>query len=373
MNLAAVPLSAAVLLAGIGVLAASLLGPASAELAGMLAWITAHALRLSGNLGPLARWLDLRVPSPSLPVLALHACGLAWLARGRRGRGLAVLLAGHALLAAGPLHVPVDGRLHLTVLDVGQGDCLLLRSPGGRSLVVDAGGPHARRFDPGERLVAPQLWERGVSSIDAIVVTHAQLDHVAGIPFLLRAFRVREVWEGPAPLGDRVFRQLDAAVGASGAVRRGVAAFASIEWDGVRLDVLGPRPQARPPRRGRNEDSVVLRAGLGEVSVLLAGDVEGDGLSGLSLPRVDVLKVPHHGSRSTSPPDFVEATHPRLALVSVGARNPFGQPHADVLERYRKEGALVLRTDRDGAIEVATDGRRLWVRVAGEGQERRIR
>ena len=373
MNLAAVPLSGAVLLTGIGVLAASVLGRAPADLVGMLAWTTAHALRLSGDLGPLVHWLDFRVPSPSWSMLALHLCGLVWLSRGWRFRGLAAVLGGHVLLVAGPTHVPVDGRLHLTVLDVGQGDCLLLRSPGGRNLVVDAGGSHARRFDPGERLIAPQLWGKGVSAIDAIVVTHAQLDHVAGVPFLLKAFHVKEVWEGPSPVGDRVWRQVDAAVAASGAARRGLAAGVSIVWDGVRLDVLGPQPPARAPLRGRNEDSVVLRVGLGEVSFLLAGDVEGDGLAALQLARVDVMKVPHHGSRSTSPASFVVATGPRIALVSVGKRNPFGQPHPEVLERYRGQGGLILRTDRDGASEVATDGRRLWVRVAGEGQERRIR
>jgi competence protein ComEC len=373
MNLAAVPLSGAVLLAGIGVLTASLLGAAAGELAGMLAWIAAHALRLSGDLGPLERWLDLRVPSPSAAALALHLCGLVWLARGRRTRALVALLLGHVLLVAGPLHVPVDGRLHLTVLDVGQGDALLLRSPNGRALVVDAGGTHGRRFDPGERLVGPQLWDRGVHTIDAILVTHAQLDHVAGVPFLLKAFGVREVWEGPAPLGDRVWRQLDAAVAASGAVRRSVVAGATMEWDGVRLSVLGPRPPSRPPLQGRNEDSVVLYVGFGAVDFLLTGDLEGEGLSGIDFPRVAVLKVPHHGSRSTSPLAFVEATAPRIALVSVGARNPFGHPHPEVLERYRRAGALVLRTDRDGALEVATDGQRLWVRVAGEGEERRIR
>jgi competence protein ComEC len=373
MNLAAVPLSGAVLLAGMGVLAARLLGSGAAELAGMLAWIVAHALRLSGDLGPLTSWLDVRVAAPTALALAVHVCGLAWLGRGERTRALVALLVAHALLIAGPLDVPVDGRLHLTVLDVGQGDALLLRSPGGRVLLVDAGGTHGRRFDPGERLVGPQLWQRGVHSIDAIVVTHAQLDHVAGVPFLLRAFRVREVWEGPAPSADRVYRELDAAIAGSSAGRRAVAAGVAWTWDGVRLEVLRPRPPARRPRRGRNEDSVVLRVALGDVAFLLTGDVEGDGLSGIAFPRVDVLKVPHHGSRSTSPPAFVAHTSPRVALISVGARNPFGHPHPDVLARYASSGALVLRTDRDGALEVATDGQGLWVRAAREGQERRIR
>jgi competence protein ComEC len=375
MNLAAVPLSGAVLLTGLAVFVGAAVGtPASVvTLLGDVAWCAAHALRLSGDLGPLTTWLDLRVPPPSALAIAVHLSGLALLWRGRRGSGLGLLVASHVLIVLGPPPAPVDGRLHLTVLDVGQGDCLLLRSPGGRHILVDAGGTRGRHFDPGERLAAPELWRRGVRSIDAVLVTHAQLDHTAGLPYLLRAFRVGEIWEGPAPLGDHVWQGLDAAARAARVTRRSVAAGVAVPWDGAVLEVLGPAPPRRPPRQGRNEDSLVVCVRLGAVGFLLTGDVEGDGLRTLRVPDVDVVKVPHHGSRSTSPPAFVRAASPRLALVSVGAHNPFGHPDAGVLERYRRAGALVLRTDRDGALEVVTDGRRVWFRTAGEACERRIR
>ena len=149
-----------------------------------------RALRVSGDLGPLGPWLDLRVAAPTLLAVAL--------AGGRpRARSTAVAEAAgwvscsRATLAlvAGRLSRPADGRLHLTVIDVGQGDSLLLRSPSGRSLLVDAGGSRDPRFDPGERRVAPELWRQGVHRLDALVVTHAHPDHVGGAPFLLRAFR----------------------------------------------------------------------------------------------------------------------------------------------------------------------------------------
>jgi competence protein ComEC len=373
LNLAAVPLSSAVLLAGLAVLVLAPLGPVPARMAGDVAWIAARALRASGDLGPLGPWLDLRVPGPSFAAVALYAAGLGLLYRERRRAGLALLAACQLTLAAGGESSPVDGRLHLAVIDVGQGDGLLLLSPSGRAILVDAGGSRDPRFDPGERRVAPELWRRGVRRIDALLVTHAHPDHVGGAPFVLKAFRVAELWEGLAPLHDPVWGRVEARLAAARPTgRRSVAAGATLEWDGVRIDVLGPLPPARPPLRVRNEDSVVLGVTFGEVRLLLTGDVAGEAEDALRVPRSVVVKVPHHGSRSSSRAAFVSQAAPRLAVVSVGAHNPFGHPHPEVLERYRRSGALVLRTDRDGNVDVATDGRRVWVRVAGEGEGRRV-
>ena len=373
LNIAAVPLSSAVLLSGVGVLAVTPFGPGPARVAGDVAWVAARALRLSGDLGPLGPWLDLRVAGPSLAALALYAGGLGLLYRGRRGRGLALLVACHLALVAGRLSRPADGRLHLAVIDVGQGDSLLLRSPAGRSIVVDAGGARPPRLDPGERHVAPELWRQGVHRLDVLLVTHAHPDHVGGAPFLLRAFGVAQLWEGPAPLRDPVWRRVDARLSAGGAARLTVAEGMGLVWDGVRISVLGPRRPRRPPRTVRNEDSVVLDVAFGEIHVLLTGDVAGEEERLLHVPRSFVLKVPHHGSRSSSGSDLVSAAAPRLAVISAGAHNPFGHPHPEVVERYRRAGALLLRTDRDGTVEVATDGQGVWVRTAGEGVERRIR
>ncbi len=372
LNILAVPLSGAVLLGGLAVLAAQALGASVAAAAGDVAWVAAHALRRCGDLGPLGPWLDLRVPSPTWAAVASWVAGLGLLRRGRRAAGLGLLLVSHLALVAGRPGA-ADGRLHLTVIDVGQGDSLLLRSPSGRALLVDAGGSRDPRFDPGERRVAPELWRLGVRRLDAVLVTHAHPDHVGGVPFLLRAFRVGELWEGPAPLRDPFWQGIDERFRAAGAARRSLAAGARLDWDGVRLRVLGPRPPGRPPWRVRNEDSVVLDVSLGDVHLLLTGDVAGDAEAALVVPQAIVVKVAHHGSRSSSARGFVEAAASRLALVSAGAHNPFGHPHPEVLERYRASGALVLRTDRDGTIEVATDGTRVWVRTWGEAEARRIR
>jgi len=372
LNLAAVPLSGAVLLAGLGTIALApvpVLGPLAAD----LAWIAAHALRRSGDLGPLGPWLDVRVAAPTVVVVGLHVAALTLLVRGRRGRGLGLLVVSHLGLLAGPSPLTGDGRLHLSVLDVGQGDCLLLRSPSGRVLLVDTGGSWNPRFDVGERRVAPVLWRAGIRRLDALLLTHAHGDHVGGAPFLLGAFHVEEVWAGPAPLESPRWLRLDRALRAAGVGRRALVDGAAMDWDGVELNVLGPPPPGRPLRRSRNEDSVVLLAQLGAVAFLLPGDVEGAAEDRLLLSPTVVVKVPHHGSRSSSRPRLVRLARPRVAVASLGARNPFGYPHPEVVERYREAGALFLRTDRDGQVDVATDGSRVWVRVAAEALERRIR
>ncbi len=228
LNIAAVPLSGAVLLAGLGVLAATPLGLGG--LSGGLAWLAARALRVSGDLGPAAPWLDLRVPGPSFGALALWVAGLSLLLHGKRARGLALLAAMHLAVALGPWARVADGRLHLSVIDVGQGDGALLRSPSGRAIVVDAGGSRDPRFDPGERRMAPELWRQGVRRLDGIVLSHAHPDHVGGVPFLLHAFRVAAVYEGPAALADSSWRRLDAALEGGGAGLRGPRKAPRLGW-----------------------------------------------------------------------------------------------------------------------------------------------
>lgn len=371
LNLLAVPASSAVLLCGLLVVLLAPLGPTAGEWAGWLAGAAARLLRFSGDLGPLTPWLDVRVPSPSLGVWACWLAGLALVYRGRRGYGLAILGLAHLTLAVGPLRPAADGRLHLIVVDVGQGDGLALVSPSGRALLVDAGGSRDRRFDPGERRIAPELWKRGVRAVDALLVTHAQWDHVGGAPFLIRAFRVGELWEGPAPLRDpdwlRVQRSLP-----RGPIRRSLARGMNLDWDGVRLTVLGPPPPFRPPRRIRNEDSVVLEVAFGEVRLLLTGDATGAAERDLEVGEAAVLKLAHHGAAAGTSSALLRAARPRLAIVSAGARNPFGHPRPEVLERCRRAGALVYRTDRDGTVVASTDGRRVWVRSASEPGERRL-
>jgi len=370
LNLAAVPLSGAVLILGALVLPLGSLAPWLGDRAGDLAWMAADILLRTCNGGGLAAASDFRAPDPALWVLVPWGLGLRALHGGRWGQGLLLSALTFVGLGLGP-GPRADGRLELAVLDVGQGDALVLRSPSGRSMVVDAG--LAREgLDFGERIVAPFLWYEGVRRLDRLVLTHAHPDHAGGVPFLLRAFHPAEVWEGVAPLRDGGYEAFESELERSQITRRCVARGARTVWDGVALEVLGPLPPAKRPLRTRNDDSVVLSVRFGEVGLLLTGDIEAAGERALALPPSAVLKVPHHGSRTSTSDALLVAVRPRLAVVSAGARNHFGHPHPDVLRRLAAAGVRVFRTDRDGTVRIRTDGKRLWVTTGVAGDEERM-
>ncbi len=263
-----------------------------------------------------------------------------------------------------------DGRVRVTILDVGQGDAILVEGGRGGRLLVD-GGP-----DPDRLLLALDArlppWDR---RIDLLVLTHPHEDHVAGLALLLDRYRVGRTFEpgmvGPGP-GYRAWR---AALDRLGIRPATLAAGDRFTLDDVRFRVLWPDP-GRVPREPAdggtaiNNVSIVLLGEVGRQRFLLAGDIE-EGIDPIlvarGLPRVDLLKVAHHGSRTASTGAFLDAVRPRVAVVSAGAGNPYGHPAPATLARIADRGARVLRTDRDGSVEVTLDGvGQLAVAVAGD-------
>jgi len=276
--------------------------------------------------------------------------------------GLALILALSSVLLWLAITAPVSGRLTVTFLDVGQGDAILIEDPAGHRILVD-GGPSGEALTSalGRRL---PFYDR---RIDLLVLTHPQSDHLGGLPAVLDRYGVGSVLASPIGADTAVYWVWREAVGA--------AALPYVEalrgqWadlgGGARLTVVSPDPSLLAANEGDpNEASVVLRLSMGRVAILLTGDIGTEGEadlihSGTDL-RAAVLKLAHHGSDTSSSPQFVRRVGSVVDIISVGANNRYGHPSPDVLDRL--DGGLILRTDRHGDITVSTDGQRLWVKT----------
>ncbi|MBI2973086.1 MAG: DNA internalization-related competence protein ComEC/Rec2 [Armatimonadetes bacterium] len=261
-------------------------------------------------------------------------------------------------------------RLVMTFLDVGQGDAIVIRAPSGRVMMIDGGGEIEGRetgYDIGLRRVIPALRRMRIHQIDVLVLSHPHEDHAGGLVAVAENFRVGVMLDSgyphPAPSYPRLLRIIDARGIPYRLARRGMRLDLG---GGVQVLVLHPEePLISGSSADVNLNSIVLRVTYGRVSALFTGDIEGLVETGL-LARGDelrstMLKVAHHGSRTSSRPEFLEAVAPQLALISVGAWNPFGHPHPITLDALAAAGARIYRTDRHGAITVESDGQSVWV------------
>jgi competence protein ComEC len=281
------------------------------------------------------------------------------------GTGLLLVVTVLAWLAV--LQLP-DGKLHVAFLDVGQGDAILITAPTGQQILVDS-GPSPAALTTALSKEMP-FWDR---SIDAIVMTHPDADHIAGLPEVLHRFHVDAWLDGGPPNDDALYAECLKQVEEKGVARHILERGSSLELDGgLVLEVL--HPPAEPlhaTMADANSNSVVLRVSWDEVSFLLTGDIEAEAehqlVASSQLLAADVLKVSHHGSGDASTAEFLTAVEPSYAVISVGAENRFGHPHLAVLERLIQEGDVtVLRTDEWGTIEFVTDGRQLWLSTEGK-------
>jgi competence protein ComEC len=257
-----------------------------------------------------------------------------------------------------------DGRLRVDFLDVGQGDAALVTMPDGTTLLVDGGGRPAFATSAeaarsiGETVVSEYLWWRGLSEIDYVLATHADVDHIDGLNDVLRNFSVRGAFVARTPPDDPEFATFSRTARETGTHIETIQAGDTIQFGAVEISVLWPPVESRG---SSNNDSVVLRIQFGQRSILLTGDIEKSAEQELVALRhqlrADVVKAPHHGSKSSSIEAFVLATKPAYSIISVGRSSMFGHPHQEVVERWRASGATVLTTGENGTITVTTDGR----------------
>ncbi len=279
-----------------------------------------------------------------------------------------------ALVALHPFPPQISkGKLEVTVLDVGQGDSIFVAFPDGRTLLIDGGGLAASYrasgyragFDVGEQVVSPYLWSRGVQRLDAVVLTHAHHDHADGLLAVLENFRVGELWLG-RPEDARAYDELVASAVSHGVRITHLKSGDSFAWDGVAGRVLWPQDDS-PATKASNNDSLVLLLQQGVTRFLLPGDIEHPVEQALVDDGASVaaafLKVPHHGSKTSSTEGFLHAVHPRWAAISVGADNTFGHPSPEVLARYRSLQIPVYETEWQGAITASSDGKDIAIQT----------
>ena len=376
LNVVAMPLAGLALPAVFG---SVLIAPAVPPLGEALA--TSGGLLLAG-LTWLAQW-GAGVPGGAIVTTAGWTAGLPWLAvlglalwlMGRRNtsreaaRRALWLVAGAAwIVLLWPSGAPAgESGLALHFLDVGQGDGIAIRTPGGHWVMVD-GGPRTGRWDAGRRTVVPFLRRHGVKRLAAVVVTHADADHLGGIPSIVGAVPTGIVLEpGGAPESSMYLAFLDELAAAGIAWRPGRAGD-RFDIDGVVFEVVHPDTTWAQWGHNINEDSIVLLVRFGRFEALLTGDIGLPAELALRgrIGRVDVLKVGHHGSNGSTGEEWLEELAPSTAIVSVG-RNKYGHPAAGAIERLDRHGVSIWRTDREGHITIRTDGRAFS--VTGRGRK----
>ncbi len=385
LNFLAIPLMAVAQVAGMAVVPLAAVSGATATAVGWIAHVGAAGLVWSAGLVRFAPALTYRVAPPSWIAIAVYYPALVawWLAiRGtfpidrqlsrRVGGPCGLIAAATALwILADPRTIIAargDGRLHVTFLDVGQGDSAFIVFPHGATMLVDTGGlSTSSSFDIGDRVAAPVIRDAGFRRIGWLALTHGDPDHIGGASSIVRELKPREVWEGiPVPRFEPL-TALRLATQGSGARWANVYRGDHVTIDGVEIVARHPDREDWERQRVRNDDSLVLDLRWYDVSILLTGDigkaVEADVAAATPPARLRVVKIPHHGSLTSSTPAFVRAMKPRVAVVSAGRANHFGHPVPEILDRYTSVGAEVFRTDQDGAVMLETDGRSIDIRT----------
>jgi len=393
-NLAAVPLTGVVVPLGFLTLASGLVyHPLGKILAPLLAWLTVLLLRIVQWFAHFPRW-SYRIPGPPIWLVVIFFVAALFLAAAMR---LNRPLRRKTLWAIGPVWTacalavaifPFGSRwerekLEVTILDVGQGDSLFVVFPRGKTMLIDGGGAFSgfpgheehNGIDPGEEAVSPYMWSRGFRKLDVVALTHAHQDHLGGLTAVLDNFRIGRLWIG-REVNSTALKKLEDLARAKKIPIEYELRGKSFSWDGVQGEFLWPEivPEEVAPS-AKNNDSLVLRLRYGSRSLLLPGDaekqVEKEMLeeNNADSLRADVLKVGHHGSKNSTTPEFLAAMQPRVGIISAGEGNPYGHPSPELLERLESAGVRVLRTDRDGAVHVLTDGTLLEIKCFVECPE----
>jgi competence protein ComEC len=375
LNLIGIPAMAVVEIAGLVVVVLGSVWPGLGHLCALAASMAANLLLSSGALVDWWPWLSWRVPSVSMIWILLYyatAALLVFVPLPKLRRRVTLVAAAAALIvtlwAPGlQRHRPAAGHLRISLIDVGQGDAILVQSPFGQALLVDAGGGPGS-YDIGTRVVTPAVWAMGDRALTWLAVTHGDRDHAGGAVGVADDLDPREIWEGVPVQSAPDMARLRQLASARGIIWRSIRAGAHLTIGAIEIEALHPlEPEWERPRV-RNDDSLVLRIRYGRVDAILTGDAGAEFErrlpADLGASPIRILKAGHHGSRTSTSDLLIRAMRPQVALISVGRGNLFGHPSPEVIGRLEAAGAEVFRTDRDGAISVETDGATVWILTA---------
>lgn len=365
-NLTVVPLTAVLMPASMIALAVSYASMWAAIVPAKVA-----SLALAGISGTVhyfgsARLQETRLAMPLFAdcVAAVVALALAMLLV-RRSRwlcalGLVVLLGATLWLASPREHFAhTAGAMEITAIDVGQGESLLIITPEGKKLLLDSGGmPGFSRseFDVGEEVTSPYLWQRGIQRLDAVAFSHGHSDHIGGMRAIVANFRPREIWLAPN-LPTPLYRELMRTCIEYGVGARLHVAGQQFDWGEAHWEVLSPA-EVEQGRRVTDDSSMVLRVSVGASSALLPGDIHRKVERALPANiKSDLLKVPHHGSTTSTSPELLDRVVPRWGIISAGVNNQFRHPRPETLDRLEAAHVRTFRTDMIGPVTFYLDGR----------------
>ncbi len=364
LNLIAIPLTGLIVALGFTTIFLGSIHPFLAEVYGGCNSLFLKLLIQSSEWITHLKWISIHIATPSWTVILIYYSTLIlflnWGSLLKRKYLITGCLISLNLFIWHEVFTCEARNLTYVQLDVGQGDAAVIHLPGGKTILID-GGPCNENLDAGERIIAPYLWKKGVHKLDAVILTHPHNDHVGGLNYIIEEFRIRKIWTAATPYKSELYTKFNRLITRKNIPVDIMTAPATIQaFPGIKIELLSPAELRKSTAGNLNNQSLVIQIRFGNASILSTGDAEKEAEFDLmkngSVPVSQILKIGHHGSNTSSSPDFLNSVQPELAIISVGENNRFGLPSKKTLESLETLNISYLRTDKDKAIVLKSTG-----------------